>query len=246
MFTIARSRKGKMFDKEINSKYLNETMTLRFYQPESFSPLYKYHICIVHDGNDYYQLGRLATLSDQLHDDVEITNTVFVGIHYIDRFDRRKKYHPSGELNGAYTKFLVHEVVPFLDDLLPSYQMGQSRMLMGDSLAGTLSLMTALKYPHTFGKVVMQSPYVDETVIKTVKQAKHIDTIDIYHTIGTDETEVPTTEGTTEDFVTPNHELYEALQKTHMNYTYYEIPDGKHTWKYWQQDLPRALTSMLV
>lgn len=246
MLTITRSRKGKMFDKKINSKYLNETMTLTLYQPETFSPMYKYHICIVHDGNDYYQLGRLATLSDQLHEDVEITNTIFVGIHYIDRFDRRKKYHPSGELNEAYTKFLVHEVVPFLDELLPSYHMAQSRALMGDSLAGTLSLMTALKYPHTFGKVIMQSPYVDETVIKQAKHAEHIDTIDIYHTIGIGETEVPTIEGTKEDFITPNRDLHQVLKNAHMSYTYYELPDGKHTWKYWQQDLPRALTTMLV
>jgi len=246
VITIARARKGLMFDEEIQSNFLNETITLKFYKPESFSNLYKYHICIVHDGNDYYQLGRLATLSDQLHEDGKITNTVFVGIHYIDRFDRRKKYHPDGELNDLYTKFLVHEVVPFLDESLPSYHMGQSRILMGDSLAGTLSFMTALKYPNTFGKVIMQSPLVNETVLRTVKHARSIDHIDVYHTIGTEETAVPTTTGTKEDFVTPNRKLNDVLKDIPMNYMYHELNGAKHTWKYWQQDLSRALTSILI
>ncbi|MFC4559359.1 alpha/beta hydrolase [Virgibacillus kekensis] len=236
-------RKGTMIDKEIESKYLNETMTLKIYQPESFSDLYKYHICIMQDGNDYYQLGRAATLSDRLHDSKEIHNTVFVGIHYQDKYDRRKKYHPSGEQNGAYTKFLVNEVVPFLDDLLPTYHMGQSRALMGDSLAGTLALMTAMKYPHTFGKVIMQSPYVDDTVLDAVKEAKDIHSIDVYHTIGTYESAVDTTDGQTLDFVEPNRELHKLLDEKGSSYRYHELEDGEHTWKYWQKDLKRALVS---
>ncbi|WP_099157103.1 alpha/beta hydrolase [Virgibacillus ndiopensis] len=236
-------RKGTMIEKQIESYYLHETMTLKLYQPESFSPLYKYHICIMQDGNDYYQLGRVATLSDRLHDSNEITNTIFVGIHYQDKFDRRKKYHPSGEQNQAYIKFLVHEVVPFLDDLLPTYHMGQSRALMGDSLAGTLALMTALQYPNTFGNVIMQSPYVDETVMNAVKDAKDIHSIDIYHTIGTEETEVNTTDGSKQDFLTPNRELHKILEEKGMSYVYHEL-DGPHTWKPWQKDLKRALTTM--
>ncbi|WP_404451792.1 esterase family protein [Virgibacillus necropolis] len=236
-------RKGTMVEEKIDSKYLDEVMTLKIYQPESFSPLYKYHICIMQDGNDYYQLGRAATLSDRLHANEEIENTVFVGIHYNDKYDRKEKYHPSGEKQDAYIKFLVYEVVPLLDDLLPTYHMGQSRSLMGDSLAGTLALMTALRYPYTFGKVIMQSPYVDEKVMDAVRNAKDIHSIDIYHTIGLDETEVDTTAGTKEDFLAPNRALNQLLEETGVSYIYHEL-EGEHTWKAWQKDLKRALTSM--
>lgn len=236
-------RKGTMNEQEIDSKYLDEVITLKLYQPEAFSPLYKYHICIMQDGNDYYQLGRAATLSDRLHTNEEIENTVFVGIHYHDRYDRREKYHPNGEKQEAYIKFLVYEVVPLLDDLLPTYHMGHSRTLMGDSLAGTLAFMTALRYPHTFGNVIMQSPYVDDTVMDAVRTAKDIHSIDIYHTIGTDETEVVTTAGTKEDFLSPNRALNQLLEEKGVNYIYHEL-DGEHTWKAWQKDLKRALISM--
>src|SRR5690625_1267298 len=233
-----------MINKEIKSSYLNESMTLRIYQPESFSPLYKYHVCIMQDGNDYYQIGRVATLSDRLHTNMEVSNTIFVGIHYQDKFDRWKKYHPDGEQNKAYIKFLVHEVVPFLDDLLPTYNMGQTRTLMGDSLAGTLALLTAFKYPNTFGKVIMQSPYVNETVLETIKQTDAIQPIDIYHTIGQDETDVSLSNGNTENFINPNRELKELLYNKNVTYHYHEITNGEHTWKYWQKDLPHALKTM--
>ncbi|WP_226037626.1 alpha/beta hydrolase [Aquibacillus saliphilus] len=237
------SRKGKMLDKDINSRYLNETITVKWYQPESFTPLKSYHICIMQDGNDYFQLGKVASLSDQLHEDMEIEDTVFVGIHYNDKYDRQDKYHPNGAKQADYMNFLVHEVIPMLDEEIPSYQVGGSRALLGDSLAGTLALMTALSYPHTFGKVIMQSPYVNQTVTDLVTSSKKIDTIDIYHTIGNQETKVPTTAGTIEDFLSPNRQLNEQLKSYNFHYTYHEL-DGIHTWKYWQQDLQRALTTM--
>lgn len=238
-------RKGTMIEKTITSTYLQEDMVLKIYQPPAFSPLYKYHVCIMQDGDDYYQMGRLATLSDTLHEEVEITNTVFVGIHYIDRYDRLKKYHPDGDQFEAYTKFLALEVVSFLDALLPTYQLSQSRALMGDSLAGTIALLTAIKYPHAFGKVIMQSPLVDSSVLDLVTQADKIDGLEIYHTIGLNETEVPTTKGTKDDFLTPNRTLHELLSNSDALYTYNEIEDGIHTWKFWQKDLERALTSIL-
>lgn len=237
-------RKGKMTEKQIDSTYLGETMTLKIYQTENYSSLYKYNLCIMQDGNDYFQLGRTATFSDRLHEAGKLENTIFVGIHYLDKFDRRKKYHPSGEQNEAYIKFLAKEVVPFLDDAFPTYLMGQTRALMGDSLAGTLALMTALKYPHTFGKVVMQSPYVDETVLQAVENANFMDGMEIYHTIGTAETAVKTTDDKISDFLEPNRRLHEIISKQNTTYTYHELPDGEHTWKYWQKDLPNALQAI--
>lgn len=241
MFTI--SRKGTMEDKQLYSHYLKENMTVTWYQPESFSPLYKYRICIMQDGNDYFQLGRIATLSDKLHGDESITNTIFVGIHYQDKLDRRRKYHPDGEQNEAYVQFLIREIVPLLDDIFPTLHMGKSRTLLGDSLAGTLALTTSIRYPNTFGQVIMQSPYVDDTVLEQVHAANNMHAIDIYHTIGTEETKVKTTDGNVSDFLQPNRKLHEMLKAKNVSYTYHEV-DGEHNWKSWQKDLPRALTTM--
>src|SRR5699024_3271155 len=81
---LAIARKGKTIKEEMESKYLKESTTLTLCLPENFSSLYNSHICIMQDGNDYYQLGRVATVSDKLHTNEEIENPVFVGIHYLD------------------------------------------------------------------------------------------------------------------------------------------------------------------
>jgi len=239
------ARKGTMLKREIKSKFLQETKEVKIYLPEAFSPLNKYQICIMQDGDDFFQMGRVATFSDQLHDDYEIENTVFVGIHYKNRYDRRIKYHPHGEQHEAYTSFIVREVLPMLDEIIPSVQLGQGRALMGDSLAGTFALVTALKYPNTFGKVIMHSPYVDDALLDIVQGVEvPLSSLDIYHTIGLKEDAAVLSDGKAEDLLTPNRKLKQLLQEKGANLTYYEIEDGNHTWKYWQEDMPRALMTM--
>lgn len=238
-------RKGQMSEQIIDSKYLQEKMSLKIYTPEGYSPFQQYNICIMQDGNDYYQLGRVASVSDQLHEDSEIEGTIFIGIHYQDKYDRRKKYHPDGEQLQAYIDFLVKEVVPFSDENFSTFQTEHSRILMGDSLAGTLALMTAVQYPGTFGKVIMQSPYIDETVLQLVKNTNKLTALDVYHTIGENETAVNTTDGSVLDFLTPNRKLSTLLSSKVLSYEYKELNDGIHTWGYWQKDLPAALKLIL-
>ncbi|HLR59144.1 MAG TPA: alpha/beta hydrolase-fold protein [Pseudogracilibacillus sp.] len=239
-FIIARD--GVMFEKEIKSKYLNETLALKFYQPEELDLIYETNVCIMQDGNDYFNLGKVATISDKLHDELDITNTIFIGIHYIDRFDRRDKYHPEGEKYENYKKFLVNEVIPFVTEELPINPLGEKWTLMGDSLAGTLAFLTAIENQHLFDNIIMQSPLVNDFVIESAKQLSSNTDLEVYHTIGLKETDVGTTADGKIDFVTPNQKLHEVLDSKNLIYHYYEFPEGIHTWKYWQQDLPHALS----
>jgi len=241
---MTRRRLGTMKEYFINSFYLQEEMALKVYLPMNFPADGKYHVAIAQDGDHYFQIGRLASLSDEFHKSHEIEPTVFVGIHFIDREDRRRKYHPDGAENKAYTNFLIFEVVPFLDRLIPSNYEGDDRTLMGDSLAGTLALMTAEAFPNVFGRVLMQSPYVNERVMNRLQQSRSLQRLDIYHTIGTDETAVETSGGKVLEFVTPNRAIHKLIAEANGKYYYEEIPGGNHTWKYWQGDLRKAVLKM--
>lgn len=239
------ARKGNMFDKTIKSEFLKEEMVVKIYEPAETDPLYENNVCIMQDGDDYFQLGRVATVSDKLHEKDDIINTTFVGIHYIDRFDRLKKYHPDGEQFEAYIRFLTKEVVPLLDEVLPLNPLGTIRTLMGDSLAGTLALMTALRHPDIFQKVIMQSPLVDDKVLKAAEKSEGIRGLEVYHSIGLKEDSVPTTKDGRVDFLKPNKQLFNILTEKLTTYHYKEIEDGNHTWKFWQKELPSVLKQML-
>lgn len=232
--------KGTIKEFTLQSKELGEEMELLVYLPANFSPLYKYSLLIAQDGRDYFQLGRMGRLADELLYEREIENIIIVGIPYKDVKDRRRKYHPSGEQNQQYIRFLAHELVPFLDQEFPTYHMGSTRALIGDSLGATVSLMTAIQYPHTFGKVLLQSPYVDYSVLELVDNFSNGQLLDIYHVIGIQETEVKTTNGKFSDFLRPNRELSSIISKKPFTYFYEEF-NGNHTWTYWQPDLRRAL-----
>ncbi|WP_409304694.1 alpha/beta hydrolase [Peribacillus sp. SCS-155] len=234
---------GTIKEYTFQSKELAEEVDLLVYLPPNFSSLYKYSLLIAQDGRDYFQLGRIGRILDELVLEQEIENIIVVGVPYKDVQDRRRKYHPEGEQHAQYIRFLSHELVPFLDNEFPTYHIGQGRALIGDSLAATVSLLTALKYPNTFGKVLLQSPYVDEAVLKAVEDFEFPQLIELYHVIGTQETEVPTTNGEIQNFIEPNRRLNQLINQKGFSYFYEEFM-GNHTWKYWQPDLKRALKEM--
>lgn len=236
--------RGLTKDYQLYSNALQEEVKMFIYFPGSYSPLYKYNLLIAQDGQDYFQLGRIARIADELLDNKEMTNTIIVGIPYRNVDDRRAKYHPAGEKNSAYIRFLAHELIPFLDREFPTYQMGMGRTLVGDSLAATVSLLTALEYPHSFGKVILQSPYVNAEVLSKVEQFEQTHLIDIYHVVGTEETDVQTRNAKEKNFLEANRKLSSIIKSKKFPYFYEEF-EGDHTWTYWQPDLKRALSHNL-
>ncbi|PLT33908.1 esterase family protein [Bacillus sp. V5-8f] len=232
--------KGTIKEYKFNSQALEEELELLVYLPANFSPLTKHTVLIAQDGRDYFQLGRIGRVADGLANDGDIDNLIIVGIPYHDVHDRRSKYHPAGEKHSAYIRFLAHELVPFIDEEFPSYHMGLGRVLIGDSLGATVSLLTALKYPNTFGKCILQSPLVNEAVENAVKGFEHPQLLEIYHVVGKQETEVPTTDGGKANFIEPNRRISKLFEEKGFSYFYNEF-EGNHTWKYWQPDLKRAL-----
>ncbi|MFT8321091.1 MAG: esterase family protein [Bacillus sp. (in: firmicutes)] len=238
-----QSSKGSIQEMFITSKELDEEVKLLVYLPPSYSALYKYNILFAQDGKDYFQFGRIGRVADELHYTNKIQNTIIIGIPYLTVQDRWEKYHPEGKKNHAYVRFLAHELVPFIDQTFPTYQMGLGRGLIGDSLGATVSLMTALKYPHTFGKVMLQSPLVNSKVLQAVQAFDRFHLLEIFHIIGTEETAVKTTIQTVEDFLTPNRELNQLLHKTTADYIYKEF-NGDHTWKHWQPYVKTIMEKM--
>lgn len=232
--------KGTIKDLTFYSYALQEELNLLVYIPANYTPLNKYNMLIASDGKDYFQLGGIARLADRLIANYEIDNLIIVGVPYKNVIDRKRKYIPSGDLHEKYLTFLAHELVPYLDEEFSTFQTSSSRGLIGDSMAATASLLAAIKYPHIFSKAILQSPYVDDLVLKAVEEADDLKALSVYHIIGKKEDQVVTTDKTVKDFLTPNRKLHELLQSKEFE-TFYEEFEGNHTWKYWKPDLERAL-----
>ncbi|KOR95812.1 alpha/beta hydrolase [Geobacillus stearothermophilus] len=235
---------GTMRDYTLYSRELQEEIGLLVYLPSDFSPLHKYSLLIAQDGKDYFMYGKIKTVIETLMDEGTIDRTIVVGIPDRNVSDRYEKYHPAGRKNEAYIRFLAHELAPFLDRELPTYQMGKGRALIGDSLGGTVSLLAGLLYPHTFGKIAMQSPYIDDSVLERIRAFRAPSLLSLYHSVGAEETAVKTTDGHVRDFITPNRAARDLLIEKRFPYTYHEFAGG-HAWTYWQPDVPRAVSAIL-
>ena len=232
--------KGSIQDVIFFSDALQEELQLYVYVPANYTPLTAYQLLIASDGNDYFQLGGITRLADELIEAMEIEDLIIVFVPYRDVNDRRDKYIPSGAKYQAYLKFLADELVPYMDKNYATNELAMGRALIGDSMAATISLMGALTYPNIFGKAILQSPYIDEDVMQAVRDFATPTQLSIYHIIGTGEDRVKTTDGTYQDFLTPNRQLHELMVERGYPLFYDEF-EGIHTWKYWKPDLRRAL-----
>lgn len=234
-------KQGKIEEVTLYSEALGEDMQILIHLPQNYTPLYKYAVLIGSDGKDYIQYGRIGRVINELIDEGEIQDVIFVGIPYKSVSERRRMYHPDGDKREAYTRFLAHELVPYIDEHFPTYQIGAGRGLIGDSLAATISLVTAAKYPSIFGKVILHSPYVNDFVLEKVNAVQDSSSFFIYHVIGDKENEVQTQVDGIQDFLTPNRSLNQLIEKKGFPYFYEEF-EGDHTWKYWQPDMRRAIS----
>lgn len=231
---------GTITDIDFYSEALQEDLELLIYIPSNYSPFYQYSVLIASDGKDYFQLGHISRIADEYLASEEIENLIIVGVPYKSVEDRRRKYLPNGDLHDAYLRFLAHELVPYIDEQYSTYRIGMSRALIGDSQAATVSLLAAIAYPNIFGKVIMQSPFVDDTVMDKVRQVKDPHAFSIYHVVGSLEHEVVTMNKMVKDFLTPNRKLHQLFVEKGFN-NFYEEFSGNHSWKFWQPDLKRAI-----
>ncbi|MFC7394098.1 alpha/beta hydrolase [Scopulibacillus cellulosilyticus] len=236
-------QRGTIEEYTIQSNYLNQSITFMVYLPYNYSDLYTYPLVIAQDGRDYFQLGRINKVADKLISERDIEDVIIAGIPYENPQVRWEKYHPDGSLHNAYIHFLVYEFLPYMKNRFSIDDLAGSRTLIGDSLGGTVSLLTALKYPHTFSNVIMHSPYVDERIIQHVQEAD-MTSFSIYHVIGKQETAVKTTKGEIKDFLEPNRKLNEIFEAKPLAYYYYHELEGSHTWKSWQPDVVTAMKKM--
>ncbi len=234
---------GSITEATIESEQLQCTISLSVYLPANYTPLKSYRLMICQDGQDFFRFGRVHRQVDSLIDELDIEELIVVGVPYPSVETRRTWYHPNNETHVAYTRFLACELLPYIEKNYSVEPLAEARMLAGDSLAATISLLTALEYPTLFKKVLLFSPYVNQVVEDKVKQFEKPDILSIYHIIGKKEDVVKTTDGKKEDFLTPNRQMKEVLTNTSFDYTYEEF-DGDHTWTYWQNYLATGLKTL--
>ncbi|MDU1840141.1 MAG: alpha/beta hydrolase-fold protein, partial [Staphylococcus epidermidis] len=137
------------------------------------------------------------------------------------------------------------EILPYIDATFPTYKVGNTRLLIGDSLAGSIALMTAMTYPTIFSQVALLSPMYNENIKQKFDTCMNKDQLTIWHAIGLEEEDfILPTNGKRANFLTPNRELNQLIKEGNTEYFYKEFKGGHH-WKSWKPLLGDILLKFL-
>ncbi|QLK85658.1 esterase family protein [Staphylococcus sp. 17KM0847] len=236
---------GVVTETQFSSEYLERDITLSIYLPQDYSERARAKVVFCFDGRDFLRFGQLHRVYERLRQQAEVERAIFVGFHYESVAKRRIEFHPQGSQSANTVKAVVQEILPWIDRTFSTYNMAEGRILLGDSLAGSIALMTALVYPRLVSQVGVLSPYYDDVVETLFQRCQFREQLSIWHVIGQEERDfqLPTS-GERADFLTPNRTLSARIQETSAHY-YYEELDGGHNWKTWRQVLPDLLIYFL-
>ncbi|WP_139488840.1 alpha/beta hydrolase [Brevibacillus dissolubilis] len=223
---------------EVPSVYLDAPRSVKVYLPPGYNEMLSYPVVYCQDGNDFFTMGRVATLTNHLILEEGMEPVIIVGVS-VERSKRTSEYSPIGSLNPGYKKFFAEELIPYIEERYPVRRTPQERVLAGDSLGGTVSLHLALDYPEMFPNVLALSGAFFEATQEQLKAAEDLSWLNLWMVVGLEETAVETHIGTF-DFVTYNRDTKAILEEKGVKLSYQE-DHGDHLWGFWQRMLPDGL-----
>jgi enterochelin esterase-like enzyme len=222
----------------LHSRFLDETKDILVYLPWGYDKNQRYPLLVLHDGPDYFNLGRIATQATELIAQKVIRPLVMAAVP-VQKERRTPEYSPLGQRHDLHVNMIVKELLPLLSANYPVDTSVDGLVLGGSSLGGTVSLHIALTHPEVCNKVLAQSGAFLEETGEAILRTSSLEHLTVYQSVGTKETAVPTHMGTL-DLVARNREIHRLLTGKGARVEYVE-EEGDHTWGFWQRDIPRAL-----
>ncbi len=205
----------------------------------------EYPTIYIQDGLDYVEYAIVPGVLDRLIADKKIKPLIAVFVtppnrHLPEMPNRMTEYG----MNDDYVDFMCDELIPAIDSRYRAINSAASRLVVGDSYGGLISLYIGFKRPDIFGLAYSQSGYhsfQDDRIIKQFKAADkqplrlYVDVGKYEHYIGGDL--LPASDV---DFLAANRRLNMVLETKDYDIVYREYPEG-HTWGNWRRHLIDAL-----
>ncbi|MFK3960779.1 alpha/beta hydrolase-fold protein [Guptibacillus hwajinpoensis] len=219
----------------IDSAYLEKIFKFQILQEKNARSGREMDILIVHDGDDYLELGKLQQqFENDLQNGLE-NNVSFILLPPGSSEDRWHYYDSKGEQARSYLYFIYEELLPKLEEMFTIGRLG----MLGDSLAGAVSFRIGLHDPGRWSHILLQSAAFSKDDVRFGEKLQHSLPWNLYQSVGTEE----------DHFISPitNEQLY-ILTRNRMikesiqakNHTYIENGHG-HLWECWRGSLSAAI-----
>jgi len=249
--------------KAIPSKYLKRYVIIDLYMPKDIGSPSQMNLLLVNDGQDLPEMKFSSFLNDLLQSD-QMQPLFCVGIHAGK--DRKNEYGTAkildyeghGAKAGAYTQFILEELLPFIHATY-GIESFRQKAFCGFSLGGLSALDIVWKYPDVFSVAgifsgslwwrskSLEDDYNDDTdriMHHQIREGKYHPGLRFYFTTGSlDETADRNGNGvidSIDDTLALINELKEqGYADADIRYINYE--DGRHDVATWGRAMPAFL-----
>lgn len=249
----------------IHSKLLGRDTVVDIYLPPDYKKgVQKYPLLIINDGQDGQAIELKQTL-ESLTTSKEIEGIIAVGVHAGDRMQEYGVAHkPDFKMRGAkakdYTRFIMTELIPYLEYQYSITDDWQERAIAGFSLGG-LSAFDIGWHESYFGKVGafsgsfwwrkrdaksrFYSDHHDRIILQQVKKGKYKPSLKFWFQTGLmDEASDRNKNGVIDSVDDTLDLIVELTKKGYRPFhdiQYMELKDGEHNLKTWGEALPHFL-----
>jgi enterochelin esterase family protein len=230
---------GSLVELRVHSQAQGRDNRVTIYQPAGFQADTRYPLLIVHDGGDYLDYASMKIVLDNLIFDKKLTKIIVAFTHPGERLAE----YPN---DPDHAKWISCELLPWLENEFPLVAAPAGRCLMGTSFGAVAALSTAVRFPDTYGSLLLQSGsflYSDPGVWHGEGRVFDpvVRFIDHYLAAPVRAAERAYIScGAYEDLVDANRRLLPIFRSTGMKINYVESRDG-HSWESWRDSLGPGL-----
>ena len=217
---------GSLLDTTWTSVNLGNSRTIRIYTPPGYAASAdSYSVIYVHDGLDFITLASAHNVLDYLTSERKIEPVIGV---FIPAVNRTAEY--GGSSMPQFTRFMVEELVPYIDSRYRTKKNPASRAVLGASSGGNISLWLGYQHPEVFGNIGAYSSSIVDSLSRGFSSSPRKD-LTLYLDIGTyDISElIPLVRG-----------FVPTLESKGYRYEYREYHEG-HSWGSWRAHLDKCL-----
>ena len=239
------------------SKTLNRPVRLDIILPAGYyqNDLFRYPFLILNDGQDVAALNLLTTL-ESLYSAKTIPPIIVVAIHAGNRIQEygtagQADYKKRGSKAGAYTNFILTELIPELEKRYRLSANKSDRVIAGFSLGGLSAFDIAWKHSDAFGKVGVfsgslwwrsapfrpKAPDADRIPQTMVETGTKREGLQFWFQAGTDDEKEDRNNNGIIDAIDDTLQLIDALAALgydrNKDICYLEVKGGEHNPKTW-------------
>jgi enterochelin esterase family protein len=237
----SRAEPGRLVDAGVRSRALGREVEVQAYLPAGFRPGQRRPLLVVHDGSDFLQYAAARTILDNLIHRGEVAP--LVGAFVSAGPGRLIEYAND----PRHAVFLMRELLPALFRRFRFVQGADHRTLMGSSFGGIASLSTAVRYPGSFGSLLLESASLvfGDASGRARGDSAFAPVVRFVNAYRADPRPVVRRMylscGAFEPLITPNRAMAGVFRDAGIEVRYREAFDG-HQWVDWRDRLREALS----